>query len=197
MLNALLVAGAGALALVLWRYGKVEVGAIAMVLPLTYQLTSMSRWIAFSITDIFEEIGVVQEGMLTIAQPLQLVDRADARAARRARPARSNSRTCASATTGARERGVLDGFTLKVAPGREDRAGRPLRRRQVHRGQPAAALLRPRRRPHPDRRPGHLAHDAGVAARADFDGDAGHLAAAPLDPRQHPLRHARARPTRR
>ena len=48
--------------------GKVEVGAIAMVLPLTFQLTNMSRWIAFSVTDIFEEIGVVQEGMMTIAR---------------------------------------------------------------------------------------------------------------------------------
>jgi ATP-binding cassette subfamily B multidrug efflux pump len=79
MLNALLIAGAGALALVLWRYGFVEVGAIAMVLPLTLQLTNMSRQIASRITDIFEDIGVVQEGMLTIAQPLQLPDPADAR----------------------------------------------------------------------------------------------------------------------
>ncbi len=46
VLNGVLVAGSGALALVLWRHGKVEVGAIAMVLPLTYQLTAMSRWIA-------------------------------------------------------------------------------------------------------------------------------------------------------
>ena len=35
VLNALLIAGAGALALLLWRYGAVEVGVIAMVLPLT------------------------------------------------------------------------------------------------------------------------------------------------------------------
>ena len=72
ILNALLIAGSGALALGLWRYGIVEVGAIAMVLPLTLQLTNMSRQIASRITDIFEDIGVVQEGMLTIAQPLQL-----------------------------------------------------------------------------------------------------------------------------
>ena len=42
--------------------------------------------------------------------------------------------------------------------------------------------------------------DAGIAARADLRGDAGHLAAAPLDPRQHPLRpaggHARTRSSR-
>src|SRR5499425_3458474 len=33
VLNALLIAGAGAIALILWRRGAVEVGAIAMVLP--------------------------------------------------------------------------------------------------------------------------------------------------------------------
>ncbi len=43
MLNALLIAGAGAIAIALWQHGAVEVGAIAMVLPLTLQLTNMSR----------------------------------------------------------------------------------------------------------------------------------------------------------
>ena len=84
-------------------------------------------------------------------------DRARRRAAgagrSRSRAARSSSRTSASAT--AARRGVLDGFTLDHPAGREDRPGRPLRRRQVDAGQPAAALLRPRGRPHPDRRPGH------------------------------------------
>src|SRR3984885_9008448 len=78
VLNALLIAGSGAIALMLWRYGAVEVGAIAMVLPLTLQLTNMSRQIAMRITEIFEDIGVVQEGMLTIARPLQLPDPAGA-----------------------------------------------------------------------------------------------------------------------
>jgi ATP-binding cassette subfamily B multidrug efflux pump len=78
VLNALLIAGSGAIALALWRYGAVEVGTIAMVLPLTLQLTNMSRQIAMRITEIFEDLGVVQEGMLTIAQPLQLPDPAGA-----------------------------------------------------------------------------------------------------------------------
>ncbi len=78
VLNALLIAGSGAIALMLWRYGMVEVGAIAMVLPLTLQLTNMSRQIALRITEIFEDVGVVLEGMLTIAQPLQLPDPAGA-----------------------------------------------------------------------------------------------------------------------
>src|SRR5262249_8520395 len=114
LLNAALVAGAGAIALTLWLHGAVQVGAIAMVLPLTFQLTNMSRWVAFSVTEIFEEIGVVQEGMLTIAQPLQLVDGPDARplAVSRGRIEFADVRFGYG-----RETGVLDGFTLTVQPG--------------------------------------------------------------------------------
>jgi ATP-binding cassette subfamily B multidrug efflux pump len=113
-LNALLIAGAGALALLLWQNGAVEVGAIAMVLPLTLQLTNMSRQIATQITDIFEDIGVVQEGMITIAQPLRLVDQADAKplAVREGRIAFEEVRFGYG-----RETGVLQDFSLTVRPG--------------------------------------------------------------------------------
>ena len=96
----MLIAGAGAMALLLWQKGDVEVGAIAMVLPLTLQLTNMSRQIAVQITDLFEEIGIVQEGMMTIARPLQLIDPPDAEAARRQRRRHRVRRTYASATGG-------------------------------------------------------------------------------------------------
>jgi ATP-binding cassette subfamily B multidrug efflux pump len=114
VLNGALVAGSGALALVLWRYGKVEVGSIAMVLPLTYQLTAMSRWIAFAVTDIFEEIGVVQEGMLSISVPLQLTDRegADPLVVQKGRIQFDNVRFGYG-----RDIGILDDFNLSVKPG--------------------------------------------------------------------------------
>ena len=114
VLNALLIAGSGALALVLWRYGAVEVGAIAMVLPLTLQLTNMSRQIAMRITEIFEDVGVVQEGMLTIAQPLQLPDPADARPL----TVRAGRIEFKNVSFGyGRETGVLQNFNLTIHPG--------------------------------------------------------------------------------
>src|SRR5579864_9096032 len=70
VLNALLIAGSGAIALMLWRYGDVEVVAIAMVLPLTLQLTNMSRQIAMRITEIFEDLGVVQETCVALRDAL-------------------------------------------------------------------------------------------------------------------------------
>jgi ATP-binding cassette subfamily B multidrug efflux pump len=113
-INALLIAGAGALALVLWRHGLVQVGAIATVLPLTLQLTNMSRQIATQITDIFEDIGVVQEGMITIAQPLRLIDQADAKPL----VVRGGRISFEDVRFGyGRETGVLQGFSLTVRPG--------------------------------------------------------------------------------
>ena len=114
VLNALLIVGAGALAMVLWQRGAVEVGAIAMVLPLTFQLTNMSRQIAVQITDIFEEIGVVQEGMLTIARPLQLVDPPGAKPL----VVSEGQIVFEDVSFGyGREAEVLDGFKLTVRPG--------------------------------------------------------------------------------
>jgi len=113
-LNALLVTGTGGLVLLLWTRGKVEVGTVAMALPLAWQIVNIAGWVAWQVTDIFENIGVVQEGMLTIARPIMLADRADA--------------TALTVTHGeihfedvrfgyGRASGVIEGLTLKVAPG--------------------------------------------------------------------------------
>jgi ATP-binding cassette subfamily B multidrug efflux pump len=114
LLNGLLIAGAGAIALALWQRGSVEVGVIAMVLPLTLQLTNMSRQIAVQITDLFEEIGIVQEGMMTIARPLQLIDSADAKSL----DVHEGKITFDQVLFGyGRETGVLENFSLTVRPG--------------------------------------------------------------------------------
>ncbi len=114
VLNVLLIAAAGALAVTLWRYGAIEVGAIAMVLPLSLQLTNMSRQIAMRITEIFEDVGVVQEGMITIAQPLQLPDPDNAR------PLTVNAGRIDFKNVNfgyGREAGVLQNFNLTIHPG--------------------------------------------------------------------------------
>src|SRR5262249_59124744 len=115
-LNAFLIAGAGAIALILWQRGLVEVGVIAMVLPLTLQLTNMSRQIAVQITDLFEEVGIVQEGMMTIARPLQLIDPPGAKPliVKDGSIAFGNVRFCYG-----RQIGVLYGFSLTVRPGQK------------------------------------------------------------------------------
>ncbi len=125
LLNALMVTGTGALALVLWTRGQVAVGTVAMALPLAWQIINISGWVAWQVTAIFENIGVVQEGMMTIAQPITLVDRPQAAELEIARgeiafeDVRFHYGRDASAPEDGRLRpnAVLQDFSLKVAPG--------------------------------------------------------------------------------
>jgi ATP-binding cassette, subfamily B, multidrug efflux pump len=114
VLNAMLVTATGAFALALWRYGHVEVGTVAMALPMTIQIVSASHWVAWQVTTIFENVGVVQEGMLTIARPHTLIDEPGAAPLTMARGA---VRFEAVRFGYGRQSGVIDNLTLDVAPG--------------------------------------------------------------------------------
>src|SRR5215475_1166327 len=50
VLNAALVTGTGAMAIWLWVHGKVEVGTVAMALPLSWQIISIAGWVAMRVT---------------------------------------------------------------------------------------------------------------------------------------------------
>jgi ATP-binding cassette, subfamily B, bacterial len=82
----------------------------------------------------------------------EIVSKPDPRPVPRPIRAASCSRTSASATRTPR-RWALRGPGLRAARRRGARAGRRERRRQDHAGQAAGAALRPRRGPHPARRP--------------------------------------------
>ena len=114
MLNAWLIAGTGAFAIMLWRYGHVSVGTVAMALPMTMQIVSASGWVAWQVTSIFENIGVVQEGMMTIAQPHTLTDAPDAAPLD---VARGEVRFENIRFGYGRESGLIDDLTLDVKPG--------------------------------------------------------------------------------
>ncbi len=79
VLGMLLLLTTGGLAVWLWLQGSVEIATLAMVLPLTSQIIAMSGWVAYEVQGIFENIGLVQESMLSIAKPLQMQDAPDAK----------------------------------------------------------------------------------------------------------------------
>jgi len=110
-LNAMLVTGTGGLALLLWTQGKVEVGTVAMALPLAWQIVNIAGWVAWQITSIFENVGVIQEGMMTIARPITLIDRPDAASLK---VTRGEIRFEDVRFGYGRESGVIDGLTLTV-----------------------------------------------------------------------------------
>jgi ATP-binding cassette subfamily B multidrug efflux pump len=74
LLNAALVVGTGACAVLLYRSGHIAVGAVATALPMAWQIANMAGWVASNVTSIFENVGVVQDGMRSIAVARQMPD---------------------------------------------------------------------------------------------------------------------------
>jgi ATP-binding cassette subfamily B multidrug efflux pump len=113
-LNAMLVVGTGGLAVWLWVHGKVEVGTVAMALPLSWQIISIAGWVAMRVTEIFENIGVVQEGMMTISRPIALTDKAGAS---ELKVTRGEIEFKDIRFGYGRENGLIDGLSLTIRPG--------------------------------------------------------------------------------
>ncbi len=75
LMNAILLSGTAAIGIWLWAHGVVEAGIVATALPLAWQIANAAGWVSWEVAGIFENIGVVQEGMQTIAVPQTGLDR--------------------------------------------------------------------------------------------------------------------------
>jgi ATP-binding cassette subfamily B multidrug efflux pump len=113
VLNGVLIVGVVGWAIWLWGGGTATLGVVAVATSLTLRLNAMSGWIMWAISNFFRELGVVAEGMQTIAQPVTLLDRS-----------RDDLRVTAGAVTISdlshhygREKGGLDRINLQIAPG--------------------------------------------------------------------------------
>ena len=78
-LNAMLLVGTAAIGITLWGQGLVDAGTVATALPLAWAICNVAGFVSWEVTGIFENIGVVQEGMETIAVPHAMDDHPQAR----------------------------------------------------------------------------------------------------------------------
>ena len=114
VLNAAMMVGTAGVALYLWSAGSLSVGEVAMAVPLTWQISNVSGWVARNVTSIFENIGTVQDGMRSIAVPLQLPDAPNATALHVTKGAVKFDNLTFGYNTA---RGVLHGINIEIAPG--------------------------------------------------------------------------------
>jgi ATP-binding cassette subfamily B multidrug efflux pump len=115
-LNAALLVGTAAVGLWLWSHGLVGAGVVATALPLAWQTTNAAGWVSWEVSSIFENVGVVQEGMQSIAVPHGGVDRAGARALEVSRgEVRFENVSFGYGRTDVRP--VIDNLTLEIRPG--------------------------------------------------------------------------------
>lgn len=78
-MNGLLIVTTTGLALWLWTQSLITVGAIALATGLVIRIVNMSGWIMWVVTGIFENIGMVQDGLQSISQPVSVTDRDQAK----------------------------------------------------------------------------------------------------------------------
>jgi ATP-binding cassette, subfamily B, multidrug efflux pump len=121
-LNGLLIASTTGVALWLWTSDRVSLGAIALVTALVVRITQMSGWVLNLVTNIFENIGVVQDGMETISRPQAVVDQMGANSLVVTKgeirfDAIGFNYGSAKGTPGADPTRVIDGLSLTVRAG--------------------------------------------------------------------------------
>ncbi|MGC3937983.1 ABC transporter ATP-binding protein [Roseobacter sp. EG26] len=113
-LNGLLIIGVVGWAVLLWSQGAASVGVVAAATALTLRLNAMTGWIMWALTTFFRELGVVAEGMETIAQPIALAD------SKTAKPLQLSDGTIEISRLShhyGRESGGLDGIDLTIRRG--------------------------------------------------------------------------------
>ena len=74
VLSGVLIFTMSAMAVWLWYHGAISTGAIAFAVGLTLRLKAMSQWIIWEVAGLFENIGVIQDGIETIARDRTIKD---------------------------------------------------------------------------------------------------------------------------
>ncbi len=77
-INGFLMVAVVGWAIWLWSVGSATVGVVALASALVLRLNAMTGWIMWALSSFFRNLGIVAEGMETIAQPIMLVDKPDA-----------------------------------------------------------------------------------------------------------------------
>jgi len=114
VLNGVLIVSTTGLALWLWTQSLISVGAIALATGLVIRIVSMSGWIMWVVNGIFDNIGMVQDGLQTIAQPVSVTDKPQAPALK---VSQGTIRFDHVNFNYGKSRSVINGLDLTIRPG--------------------------------------------------------------------------------
>jgi len=119
VLSGFLIFSMSALSVYLWQQNAITTGAIAFAIGLTLRLKAMSQWIIWEVAGLFEDIGVIQDGIATVARERSIVDKPGAQplAVSKGEIDFDAVRFNYGRTDTARGHDVVDAFSLKIAPG--------------------------------------------------------------------------------
>ncbi|MCP3907227.1 MAG: ABC transporter ATP-binding protein [Oceanicoccus sp.] len=78
-LNMLLVFATAAAGIFLWLEAAITPGAIAIAMSIAVRITGMSHWVMWETSNLFENIGTVQDGINTVSNEQKVSDNGDAK----------------------------------------------------------------------------------------------------------------------
>ncbi len=78
-INSALLASTAAMAIYLWHTNAITVGAIAFSVGIVYRMLGMAHWMLWEIAGLFEDFGVVKDGVDVISREHLVKDAADAK----------------------------------------------------------------------------------------------------------------------
>jgi ATP-binding cassette subfamily B multidrug efflux pump len=113
-MNSLLLASVAATALYLWSNLAITVGAVAVGISMVVRIQSMSQWIMWEVSALFENIGTVEDGIASISLPQVVRDQPDAKPLVVSKGSIMFDNVAFHYGKG---EGVLDAVTLRIAPG--------------------------------------------------------------------------------
>ena len=73
-LNALMIFSVTALAIHLWLIEAISAGAIAVAITLCLRVNGMSQWIMWEVSGLFENVGIIRDGIQTLSRSIQVED---------------------------------------------------------------------------------------------------------------------------
>ncbi|KOR23304.1 ABC transporter ATP-binding protein, partial [Burkholderia cenocepacia] len=111
----LLLIGSAGLALYLWMHGEASAGVVAAVIAMALRLSSYSHWIMWEMTELFENVGTIQDGINTLTKVRSVVDAPDAKplTVQRGEIVFDNVQFAHEDN----DRAVFDGLNLTIRPG--------------------------------------------------------------------------------
>jgi ATP-binding cassette, subfamily B, multidrug efflux pump len=124
ILSVLLIAAITGTALWLWMPGLVGVGAVAAATAMAFRLNGISHWVMWEMSSLFEHIGTVQDGMLTLSRTRAVVDAPDAKdlvvtrgEVRFENVVFAYGRDKSTENAGSAQKPVIDQLNLTIRPG--------------------------------------------------------------------------------
>jgi len=113
-MNNVLLAAVVTIGITQWLGGNMTPGAIAVAAALVLRFQGMSQWVMWEMSALFENIGVVRDGISSISLPRVVADRPEAKPLG---PVRGDIRFDKVSFHYGKQSGVIDGLDLAVRPG--------------------------------------------------------------------------------